>query len=248
MVNLIGRVGVDPEIKRFEPNLTLCNLVLAVDRSWPDGFLESRSPSATDASHCNAIALVGRVGNDPREDYKVFETGSVKCRLNLAVRRWSREEGEQTDWFNIDVWGSLAESVVDRVRKGNLVWVQGAFKIDFWVDRKTSANRYAPIIVANQVELAEGKRRDPGETESNSGPEGDGPDWFNLELWGKPAEVAERFVKKGSLIGIRGTLKIDTWNGETGDMRSKPVIRVNQLDLLGSKRESSAPAVINPYQ
>ncbi len=247
-MSLIGRVGGDPEIKRFEPNLTLCNLTLAVDRSFPEDFLQSRSPSAVDASHCNAIALVGRVGNDPKDDYKVFETGSVKCRLNLAVRRWTPREGEQTDWFNIDVWGSLAESVVDRIRKGNLIWVQGAFKIDFWVDRKTSANRYAPTIVANQVELAEGKRRDLGEIDAHGGLESDQPDWFNLELWGKQAEVAERFVKKGSLIGVKGSLKIDTWNGESGDMRSKPVIRVNQLELLGSKRESSAPAVINPYQ
>ena len=28
------------------------------------------------------------------------------------------------------------------------------------------------------------------------------PDWFNLEIWGKQAQIAADYVKKGSLIGI----------------------------------------------
>ncbi|MGK7932307.1 MAG: single-stranded DNA-binding protein [Microcystaceae cyanobacterium] len=70
----------------------------------------------------------------------------------------------------------------------------------------------------------------------------DKPDWFNLEMWDKTAEIAANYVKKGSLIGIQGSLKIDTWSDRnTGANRSKPVIRVYQLDLLGSKRDNQAP-------
>lgn len=65
------------------------------------------------------------------------------------------------------------------------------------------------------------------------------PDWFNLEIWDKTAEVAANYVHKGSLIGIEGSLKIETWSDRnTGTLRSKPVIRVNRLDLLGSKRDN----------
>jgi single-strand DNA-binding protein len=67
----------------------------------------------------------------------------------------------------------------------------------------------------------------------------DEPDWFSLELWGKTAEVAANYVKKGSLIGVKGSLKMDTWaDKNTGAPRSKPVIRVDKLDLLGSKRDN----------
>lgn len=67
----------------------------------------------------------------------------------------------------------------------------------------------------------------------------DQPDWFNLELWGKTAEVANNYVRKGTLIGIKGFLKFDTWSDrQTGTNRSKPVIQVEQLELLGSKRDS----------
>ena len=38
------------------------------------------------------------------------------------------------------------------------------------------------------------------------------PDWFDLELWDKTAEIAANYVKKGSQIGIKGSLKIETWN------------------------------------
>ncbi len=65
------------------------------------------------------------------------------------------------------------------------------------------------------------------------------PDWFELELWGKTAEVAANYVKKGSLVGIKGSLKIETWTDKnSGAARSKPVIKVEKLDLLGSKKDA----------
>ena len=67
----------------------------------------------------------------------------------------------------------------------------------------------------------------------------DEPDWFNLEIWGKQAQVAADYVKKGSLIGITGSFKMDSWKDRnTGEDRNKPVVRVDRLELLGSKRES----------
>lgn len=76
----------------------------------------------------------------------------------------------------------------------------------------------------------------------------DEPDWFNLKIWGKPAEVAANYVRKGSLIGVQGSLTLETWSDRsTGVNRSSPVIRVERLDLLGSKRDTDANQS-NPYQ
>ncbi len=67
----------------------------------------------------------------------------------------------------------------------------------------------------------------------------DEPDWFNLEIWGKQAQVAADYVKKGSLIGITGSFKLDTWKDRnTGETRNKPVVRVDRLELLGSRKDS----------
>ena len=68
---------------------------------------------------------------------------------------------------------------------------------------------------------------------------GDEPDWFNLEIWGKQAQIAADYVKKGSLIGITGSFKIDSWKDKnTGEDRFKPVVRVDRLNLLSSKKET----------
>ena len=72
----------------------------------------------------------------------------------------------------------------------------------------------------------------------------DQPDWFNLEMWGKTAEVAGNYVQKGKLIGIQGSLKIETWTDKnTGGQRSRPTIKVDRLELLGSKRDNDPGAV-----
>ena len=68
------------------------------------------------------------------------------------------------------------------------------------------------------------------------------PMWWDLELWGKQAEVAASYTHKGSTIGISGELKFELWvDKNTGLPRSKPIIKVSELDLISSsKREESS--------
>lgn len=90
-------------------------------------------------------------------------------------------------------------------------------------------------VVAN-LTLAVNRRKD------------EDPDWFNLEIWGKTAQVAADYVRKGSLIGVTGSIRIEKWNDRTtGEQRSKPVVRVDRLELLGSKRDN-APTSDNAPQ
>ncbi|MBF2080571.1 MAG: single-stranded DNA-binding protein [Synechococcales cyanobacterium T60_A2020_003] len=92
-------------------------------------------------------------------------------------------------------------------------------------------------VVCNLTLAVNRRRRDSDE-----------PDWFSLEIWGKIAEVAANYVRKGSLIGVTGALKFDHWQDRaTGVDRSKPVIRVDRLELLGSKRDQDASMGSQPY-
>lgn len=66
------------------------------------------------------------------------------------------------------------------------------------------------------------------------------PDWFSLEIWGKQAQVAADYVRKGSLIGVVGRMTSEHWTDRnTGEKRSKPVVKVDRLALLGSKADSN---------
>ena len=62
------------------------------------------------------------------------------------------------------------------------------------------------------------------------------PDWFNLVIWGKQAQVAADYVKKGGLISVTGRSTTEKWTDRTtGEQRSKPIVNVERLTLLGSK-------------
>lgn len=64
-------------------------------------------------------------------------------------------------------------------------------------------------------------------------------DWFDIELWGRQAEVAGEYVRKGSLIGIEGRLDFSRWTDDAGVRHVKPVIHANNMRLLGSKSDRS---------
>ena len=69
-------------------------------------------------------------------------------------------------------------------------------------------------------------------------------DWFDIEIWGKQAEVAGEYVKKGSLIGVEGKVRWDSWtHKETGDLVTKPLIAADSIRLLGSKKDNNPDAV-----
>lgn len=70
----------------------------------------------------------------------------------------------------------------------------------------------------------------------------DTTDWFRIELWGKQAEVAGEYVRKGSLVGILGRLEFNRWTDANGVKHEMPVIAANQLRLLGSKQDVEAEA------
>ncbi len=77
----------------------------------------------------------------------------------------------------------------------------------------------------------------------------DEPDWFNLEIWGKQAQVAADYVRKGSLLGIIGSFKLDRWTDKgSGEERTKPVVRVDRLELLGSRRDAEASGSGGSYE
>lgn len=66
-------------------------------------------------------------------------------------------------------------------------------------------------------------------------------DWYSIGLWGKTAEVAANYVRKGSQVGINGSLVCEWWvdrNG--GGERSKFAIKGDKLTLLGSKRDEES--------
>lgn len=60
--------------------------------------------------------------------------------------------------------------------------------------------------------------------------------FVDVELWGRQAEIAGEYLKKGRPVYIEGRLKLDTWDDkQTGQKRSKMRVVGETLQLLGSR-------------
>ncbi len=63
--------------------------------------------------------------------------------------------------------------------------------------------------------------------------------FVDVTCWGRTAEIAQEFLKKGSPAHVEGRLDMDQWEDkETGKQRSKLKIVCESLQLLGTRDES----------
>ena len=61
--------------------------------------------------------------------------------------------------------------------------------------------------------------------------------FLDITLWGRTAEVAGEYVSKGSPVLIEGRLKLDTWQTNDGQKRSKLKVVGERMQMLGTKKE-----------
>jgi len=66
----------------------------------------------------------------------------------------------------------------------------------------------------------------------------DRTEWHNIVAWGRTAEIAGEYLKKGRTVYLEGSLRTSSWDDkESGQKKYKTEIHVNELVLLGGKGE-----------
>ena len=70
-----------------------------------------------------------------------------------------------------------------------------------------------------------------GETRENT-------EWHNIVAWRGNADVAERFIRKGTQLFIEGRIRTRSWDDQTGNKRYTTEIIVDNLQLLGKKSDN----------
>lgn len=63
--------------------------------------------------------------------------------------------------------------------------------------------------------------------------------FIKVEAWGKTAELLEQYCKKGSKIGIQGSLKVDKFQDKEGNNREITKVNANRVEFLDSKGDKS---------
>lgn len=69
------------------------------------------------------------------------------------------------------------------------------------------------------------------------GSQGDEVCYIDVNLFGRTAEVANQYLKKGSSVLIEGRLVLESWTDNTGQKRSKHSITAENMQMLGSRNE-----------
>lgn len=71
-------------------------------------------------------------------------------------------------------------------------------------------------------------------------------EWHNISVFGKLAEIVEKFVKKGDKLYLEGKIKTRSWEDQDGNKKYITEIILNgfgdKLQMLGGKNDNSTDA------
>lgn len=62
--------------------------------------------------------------------------------------------------------------------------------------------------------------------------------FLEFSLFAKSAEIFNQYTKKGSKVMLEGRLKLEQWQDQNGNKRSKHTLLVNEFKFLDSKQDN----------
>ena len=71
--------------------------------------------------------------------------------------------------------------------------------------------------------------------DKNSGEKVEQTNWINIVMFGKPAETAEKYLRKGSRIFVTGKYTVRTYDGNDGKKGYSHEIKADYFQMLDSK-------------
>ena len=111
----------------------------------------------------NKVQLIGHLGADPESRFTT--SGSAVTNFNLATNEsWKSTEGdakEKTEWHRVVLFGKMAETAAEFMKKGQLVYIEGRSQTRSWED-KDNVKRYTTEILCDNFTMLGRKGDDVG--------------------------------------------------------------------------------------
>lgn len=125
----------------------------------------------------NNVTVVGRLTRDlnasDQREFAYTATGVARANISIAVGT-RRKNGDQwvdeSNYFNVTIFGRTAESLKPYLTKGKQIAVEGSLKQDRWQDQATGKTRDRVYIIANNIQLLGGGGQPSGGSGSNFRP------------------------------------------------------------------------------
>ncbi len=115
----------------------------------------------------NKVLLIGHLGADPESRFTT--SGSAVTNFNLATNEsWRSAEGdtkEKTEWHRVVLFGKMAETAAEYMKKGQLVFIEGRLQTRSWED-KDKVKRYTTEILCDNFTML-GRKGEGGSTGSS---------------------------------------------------------------------------------
>lgn len=115
----------------------------------------------------NSINIMGNLTRDP--EMKYTPSGKAVCSLSIANNRVYSKNGEkvtEVSYFDVEVWGQVAENCSKYLTKGSGIIVEGRLRQDRWEKDGKAQSRVR--ISANNVHFLPKKQGGSSESSSSS--------------------------------------------------------------------------------
>ncbi len=100
-----------------------------------------------------------------------------------------------------------------------------------YLDGNNNPNSGSTKVATFTLATTERYRDRNGELRENT-------EWHNIVAWRNSADVAEKYIRKGTQVYIEGKLRTRSWTDQTGNKRYTTEITVDNLQLLGRKSDN----------
>lgn len=212
----------------------------------------------------NKFSGIGKVNGDVSISYT--QDGKPIARMSLAITNY-KEDGTVagSDFIPVTAFGKAAE-VLEKAKKDDVVFIKdGSIQTGSYTDRN-GQKVYTTDVIArivqiinddvtfNAVALMGRLTRDPyitsGETPTArftlavdrqyKSSEQDNADFISCVVFGKTAEFAEKYLRKGTKIALEGYFHTGSYTNKEGQKVYTKDIVGNRLEFAESKSTSTA--------
>ena len=77
--------------------------------------------------------------------------------------------------------------------------------------------------------------------DKSTGERREATEWHRVAFFGKLAEIAGQYLRKGSQVYIEGSLRTRKWQDQSGQDRYTTEIRADEMKMLGRREGGDAP-------
>ena len=128
----------------------------------------------------NKVMIIGNTGRDAELRYTANGTAisDFSVAVNSRRRSASGDWEDETEWFQVTLFGDRAERISQYITKGKQIYVEGRLRTRNWDDDQ-GVRHYRTEVIANNVEFLDRRRdQDGGDWGGNRGGGGGrGGDW-----------------------------------------------------------------------